>query len=147
MPPLPLGRPWQKLFYWISLNHTEILIFIYVLPLIIKKIEILHSPLLAPGKKLFVRIYLIDMKIFLFKFEGPISNNKEIEILPPLPPWTPLAKKIFFWISLIYMEILLFKFEGPIPNNKENKNFVPPPRDAPGNFFCFFLISLMYMKF
>ena len=73
--PSPPGTPLalQKLFYWISLNHTEILIFMF-------------------GS----RIYLIDMKIFIFMFEIPISNNKENRNFAP--PGTPLAflKKHFF---------------------------------------------------
>ena len=41
-------------------------------------------------------------------------------MLPPLPPWTPLA--FFFFISLNNTEILIFMFESHISNNKENKN-------------------------
>ena len=62
------------------------------------------------------------METLVFRFERPISNNKENKMFFPSPPWTPLAKKIFFLISLMYMEILVFKFEGLISNNKENGN-------------------------
>ena len=70
------------------------------------------------------------MEILVFKFEGPISNNKENKIFTP--PWDVPGKKIFVWISLIYMVFLVFKFEPPISNNKENKMFAPPPWYAPG---------------
>ena len=79
------------------------------------------------------------MEILVFKFERPISNNKENKNFAP-PPWDAPGKKIFFLISLIDMEILVFKFERPISYNKEKK-ILPPPWDAPGkkniflNFF------------
>ena len=84
------------------------------------------------------------MEIFVFKFEGPISNNKGNRMFAPLLG-TPLAKKISFWISLIYMEILVFKFERPISNNKENKMFAPPP-DTPLTKIYIFSISLNKYK-
>ena len=64
------------------------------------------------------------MEILVFKFEGPISNNKENGNFAP-PQGRPLQKNIF-WISVMYMEILVFKFEGPISNNKGNKMFASP---------------------
>ena len=65
------------------------------------------------------------MEILIFKFEGPISNNKENKNFAP--PWDAPGNFFFFFlISLIDMEILVFKFGRPISNNKENKDFVPP---------------------
>ena len=64
------------------------------------------------------------MEILIFKFEGPISNNKENKNFAPL--WDTPGKKYYFLISLIDMEILVLKFERPISYNKENKKFVPP---------------------
>ena len=51
------------------------------------------------------------MEILVFKFQRPISNNKEIKIFAR--PW------YFFLleISLINMEILNFLFDGLIYNN------------------------------
>ena len=69
----------------------------------------------------------LEKKVFdkyeniVFMFEGPISNNIEKIILPPLPlgrPW----QKLFYWISLNNTEMLVFMFQSPISNNKENRN-------------------------
>ena len=39
LPPLPLGRPWQKLFYFILLNHMELLIFMFESPISNEKLN------------------------------------------------------------------------------------------------------------
>ena len=95
------------------------------------------------------------MKIFIFMFEGPISNNKEkINIAPspqgtpltnnkenknPLPPCAP-GQKLFFWIYLIAMKIVIFMFESPISNNKDNTNVDPSPLlDVPGQKIFFWI--------
>ena len=51
-------------------------------------------------------------------------------MLPPLPPWLPLAI-FFFLISLNNTEILIIMFESHISNNKENKNVAPLPPWTP----------------
>ena len=61
------------------------------------------------------------MKNLVFKFELPISNNKENTNFDPAP--SPHWPKMF----LINMEKLVTVFDGLISNNKESKKIASHP--------------------
>ena len=46
------------------------------------------------------------MKILVFIFEGPISNNKEKINIAPSPPRTPLEKIMLLNLSEYYRDIV-----------------------------------------
>ena len=81
------------------------------------------------------------MEVFLFMFDGLISNNKEIKYFA-LPLGT-FRHNFFFFISLVNMEKLILKFIGPISYFKENRN--PTPLERPRQKKYFF-ISMIDMK-
>ena len=67
------------------------------------------------------------MKILIFMFGGPISNNKEKINIATSPPRTPLAKIIELNFFEKYGEIDIYVWKSYIiSNNKENRNFAPP---------------------
>ena len=55
------------------------------------EINVCPPPWDAPGQKNIFLISFIYMEILVFKFERPISNNKENKMFAPLPD-TPLTK-------------------------------------------------------
>ena len=81
----------------------------------------------------------MNMKIFIFMFEGLISNNRTRKNIAPSPKASPWQKNIFLNFFDFYGN-LVFKFEGPISNNKGNKTFAPPPNTPlTKNIFFYFL--------
>ena len=86
------------------------------------------------------------MKILVFMFEGPTSNNKEKRYIAT-SPWYALGKNIFL-NSSINMEIFILMFESPISKNKENINFAPsPPPGTPLAKKYFFELLGLILKY
>ena len=135
------GTPLKKLCLWISLNNTEILLFMFESPIFNNKENWNFAP--PPARPW---IYSIDMKIVIFMFH--ISNNKENKN-ENLPPWTPLAKKYFFeflrliwtfsYLGLKVLSLIIKKIE-----------ILPPPpkgRLWQKNIFLNFVVLYGYFLF
>ena len=95
-------------------------------------INIAPSPLGTPWQKLFYWIFLISlvyMEILVFKFERPISNNKENKMFAP-PPWDAPGKfffLLFLWLIWNYWYLWLIILSIII---KKIKKWIPSP-DTP----------------